>query len=427
MKKAKYIGQTANGYENLKEDGTECVSQKWSGAFDENQDMALVVIDDCLYGSSYKKGIIIVNDDGGVRQLNISDLSSSGVTLYFPYKGKRLKQFDLREGYDGSWNFHNIRLPKLSNEEIKFQKNILNVLKDNKKLLDNLSDDDMQFLVKKYKKYNDVSQYISKELLNKVKKENDIELRLAKFINSNVRYKTNALEAVVKLKKLLAEKMDLALYFNVFEVLDGDNPYILPIANDMTKLIWEETIKPSNDIAIVLQFIVDFKEASGEIISEAYDYALKLESKKLNKNFNNMLKENNGQLSKFDVQERIARRLFMEAVRAKENNNNVKFTVKYYTSINDPLLAETEAAFNLYRDKEMKEFFKKELAILNQNQRESTTEIIQSIANVGQALNIIAENTNVSGQTQEEIDEGNQRFLMQSLIFDRVHRRDNDN
>lgn len=58
MKKARYIGQTMNGYENLFEEGTECVSQKWSGAFDENTGKAFVVVNDCLYGSHYSKGTI---------------------------------------------------------------------------------------------------------------------------------------------------------------------------------------------------------------------------------------------------------------------------------------------------------------------------------------------------------------------------------
>ncbi|MCK5812454.1 MAG: alpha-mannosidase [Clostridiales bacterium] len=58
MKKASYMGQTANGVEQLFEDGTECVSQKWSGVFDSKQNKAFVIIDDCLYGSFYKKGTI---------------------------------------------------------------------------------------------------------------------------------------------------------------------------------------------------------------------------------------------------------------------------------------------------------------------------------------------------------------------------------
>lgn len=58
MKKATYMGQTANGFEELFEDGTECVSQKWCGAFDSNQNKAFVIINNCLYGSFYQKGTI---------------------------------------------------------------------------------------------------------------------------------------------------------------------------------------------------------------------------------------------------------------------------------------------------------------------------------------------------------------------------------
>jgi len=58
LKKGNYMGQIANGYEQLYEDGTECVSQKWSGVFDEKEDKGLCIINDCLYGSSYHKGII---------------------------------------------------------------------------------------------------------------------------------------------------------------------------------------------------------------------------------------------------------------------------------------------------------------------------------------------------------------------------------
>jgi len=374
----------------------------------------------------YKEGILTVNDDGGVRQLDISDLSSSKFTLYFPYKGNRLKKFDLREGYDGSWNFQDIQLPNFSDEELVYQNTLLNILKNNEKQLTNLTDEDIQSLVKKYDKYKKVSQYISQILLNKVKNDNNIELRLAKYINDNTAHKQNSIEAIEKLQKLLSEKRNLDLYDKVFKVLNENNPYILPLADDMIKLIWEEAISQSDDIGIVMQFMIDFKEAPGSVISEAYNYALELESKKIKNKFNNMLKDNNGQLSKFDAQERIARRLFIEAVQAKENQNDVEFTIKYHTATNDSLLKETEAAFNLYRDKEMKKIFKQELATLNQNQRESTIGLIQSINSLGDTLETIANNTNIAEQSQKDIDEQNHKFLMQSLIFDRTYRRDDD-
>lgn len=375
---------------------------------------------------AYKNKVIPIKNDNA-EWFKLEELASSGFALHFPYNGKQLKKFDLLEGYDGSWNFRDIRLPNFSDQEKTYQNKLLKILNSSKEELVNLSDSDLQSLVKKYDKYNEVSEYISKELLNKVQQENNIELRLAKYINNNATHEQNSLQAVKELKSILAKKRDLELYNSVFNVLDLDNPYILPLADDMTRVIWEDRISTSTDIAMIIQFISDFKGAPGDIIADAHGYALELESKRIHDKFDNMLKENSGQLSKFDAQERLARRLYIEAVQAKEDKNYVEFTVKYKTAITDPLLNETEAAFNLYRDKEMKDFFTGELAALNKNQRESTMELVQSINGLGQTLDVIASNTNVVEQSQAEIDAQNQRFLMQGFIFDKVHRRDDDN
>lgn len=55
---AKYLGQTAYGFEELPADGTEAVSQKWSGAFSSSSNAAVTLINNSIYGSDFENGEI---------------------------------------------------------------------------------------------------------------------------------------------------------------------------------------------------------------------------------------------------------------------------------------------------------------------------------------------------------------------------------
>ncbi len=54
--KARYIGQTAYGIADLPADGDEAVAQKWVAAVSDEDDAALTVINDCIYGSDFLNG-----------------------------------------------------------------------------------------------------------------------------------------------------------------------------------------------------------------------------------------------------------------------------------------------------------------------------------------------------------------------------------
>ena len=54
--KARYIGQTAYGVAELPADGSEAVAQKWVAAVSAEDDAALTVINDCIYGSDFLGG-----------------------------------------------------------------------------------------------------------------------------------------------------------------------------------------------------------------------------------------------------------------------------------------------------------------------------------------------------------------------------------
>ena len=56
--KARYIGQTAYGITDLLSDGREAVAQKWVAAVSKEDDAALTVINDCIYGSDFLDGEI---------------------------------------------------------------------------------------------------------------------------------------------------------------------------------------------------------------------------------------------------------------------------------------------------------------------------------------------------------------------------------
>jgi len=55
---ASYIGQTAYGSADLPADGKEVVAQKWVAAVSAEEDAALTIINDCIYGSDFLSGEI---------------------------------------------------------------------------------------------------------------------------------------------------------------------------------------------------------------------------------------------------------------------------------------------------------------------------------------------------------------------------------
>jgi alpha-mannosidase len=56
LPKARYIGQTAYGIADLPSDGREAVAQKWVAAVSEDDDAALTIINDRIYGSDFLGG-----------------------------------------------------------------------------------------------------------------------------------------------------------------------------------------------------------------------------------------------------------------------------------------------------------------------------------------------------------------------------------
>ena len=78
LKDANYFGQTAFGTESLSCDGTEVVSQKWSGCVSHNAGRAVVCINDGIYGSSYING-----------EIRLSLLRSAAYTAH-PVEGRPL-------------------------------------------------------------------------------------------------------------------------------------------------------------------------------------------------------------------------------------------------------------------------------------------------------------------------------------------------
>ena len=375
--------------------------------------------------SSYRKSEIIVDSEGGdgILELSFKDLASNKISLYFPYNGTRLSSFDLSDGTSGTWNVNGIRLPDLSDEELGIQSKILKILNKNKEYLSSLSDESLKELTSRYKKYDKVSEWLSEITLTNISNSND-ELRLTQILNNNANNMTIVKPTLNKLRTSLLNKHDLKLYNSVFNILDPTINGLEPIANDMTKLILEMVIKPSKDLNNTIEFIKEFHSASGDVISDAYDVATKLESDNLHSELDKLISENKGQLSKFDAEERLARRLYIEAIQAKENNDEIRFAIKYYIATNDEIFKETESAFNLYRDKEMKDFFKIQFDNLNQTQKEATSEIIESMHELSNELTKISNNTSPATESDEVSYQQNQKFLMQQLVFDRLHRGD---
>ncbi len=58
MKDGGYYGQVAYGAQVLKNNGDECVAQKWTAVRDDDQDMMMTAINDGVYGSDCKDGVL---------------------------------------------------------------------------------------------------------------------------------------------------------------------------------------------------------------------------------------------------------------------------------------------------------------------------------------------------------------------------------
>lgn len=104
-----------------------------------------------------------------------------------------------------------------------------------------------------------------------------------------------------------------------------------------------------NEIEAYYGFLVEFPKSQRELRDKAYINMQMLEVEKASMEYNNLKQSEYD----FELKERIARQLYIEAIRAKDAGDNYTFMRKYNTVLYSDLFKDTKTAFDLYRDKEL--------------------------------------------------------------------------
>jgi len=118
-----------------------------------------------------------------------------------------------------------------------------------------------------------------------------------------------------------------------------------------------------NDIASYYGFLVQFPKSQKLLREKAYINMQMLEVEKAADEFNEKKKEDDDH----ELKERIARQLYIEAIRAKEGNDQYTFMRKYNTVLYSEIFKDTQAAFDLFRDKELSKLIKELRDEIRQN------------------------------------------------------------
>ena len=125
-----------------------------------------------------------------------------------------------------------------------------------------------------------------------------------------------------------------------------------PEAEMATERIYEimyAIAEEENEIAAYYGFLVEFPKSQRDLRDKAFINMQMLEVEMAGKQYNSLKQSEYD----FELKERIARQLYIEAIRAKDMGDNYTFMRKYNTVLYSDLFKDTKTAFDLYRDKEL--------------------------------------------------------------------------
>jgi len=139
-----------------------------------------------------------------------------------------------------------------------------------------------------------------------------------------------------------------------------------------------------NDIASYYGFLVQFPKAQVLLRDKAFINMQMLEVEKSTNEYN----ENKSSDNDHELKERVARQLYVEAIRAKESGDQYTFMRKYNTVLYSDLFKDTQAAFDLFRDKELAKLIRE----LRDEIRQNTYAINRMTSAITSKLNDIQNN-----------------------------------
>jgi len=347
---------------------------------------------------------------------------------------------------------------KLFDEEIK---NKFNKIKHS-----NSYDKYKQFVdkyqISVFEQHKQYVKYAVSSILNKLKTES--LLNVAKCYsdfqnNLLITEEEKHIISSVLINRLL-ENNNLELYHEILQILPENSKCTVAVASNYVEAIYDQIIKPAKKLNPTIQFIDDFSESSGDIIQTAFTDAINLETETFMHKHDELVEKEIGWFkSLFDepdhsthvpedsaesiVREKLARQIYIEAVQAKESGNNTLFLIKYRVVTRSPFFKQTEAAFNLHRDKEMRRFFHEQFKTIEDTQRQATSKLLDQLTIVNQSVNEMSSNIRQSIQnssyefghnidrlsdtivstnsgaeiSNDEVYRQNHNFLMQSYFF----------
>ncbi len=202
------------------------------------------------------------------------------------------------------------------------------------------------------------------------------------FLAKNFKNKKLNNQAIASIYKLTAQ----------MDAVEGYRSFLqkYPKAADAvkaTKRLYEimyAIAEEENDIASYYGFLVQFPKSQVVLRDKAYINMQMLEVEKATNKYNESKEDDNDH----ELKERIARQLYVEAIRAKEGGDNYTFMRKYNTVLYSDLFKDTQAAFDLFRDKELAKLIRE----LRDEIRQNTYAINRMTSAITNKLNDIQSN-----------------------------------
>lgn len=161
------------------------------------------------------------------------------------------------------------------------------------------------------------------------------------------------------------------------------NPNTIIATNRLYEIMYA-IAEEENDIASYYGFLVEFPKAQVLLRNKAFINMQMLEVEKSTTEYN----ENKSGDEDHELKERVARQLYVEAIRAKDVGDQYTFMRKYNTVLYSDLFKDTQAAFDLFRDKELAKLIRE----LRDEIRQNTYAINRMTSAITNKLNDIQNN-----------------------------------
>lgn len=252
-----------------------------------------------------------------------------------------------------------------------------------------------KFLSKKYKNSNYNNK--TKEYIFALTSEKNTIKSYELFLSKNYNVAKFDEQAIANIYKLTA-KIDAVQGYRTFL---KNYPY----ANDAEKAtarlyeIMYAIAEEENDIAGYYGFLIEFPKSQKLLREKAYINMQMLEVEKAGNEYN----QNKSPNDDHELKERIARQLYNEACRAEENGDNYTFMRKYNTILYSELFKQTQAAFDLNRDRRMAKLIKQlidEVREVNYSVNRMTRAITNKLDNMQHNINNLQ--SAISSQRQND-------------------------